>query len=134
MLMTAAPRSIAVAIRSAERAQLIDFGSGTLSALAPGHTPTIPTPFTGAAATDAVAVPCEAFTGSSGSVLVAPPTNSGCAGSSWLSTSAISGLVGVTAGGTRAGSTIPVRQSSGGTVSGSTAAAARLSAPAVSGS
>src|ERR671917_1098139 len=119
MLITAAPRSIAVAIRSAERAQLIDFGSGTLSALAPGHTPTIPTPFTGAAATDAVAVPCEAFTGSSGSVLVAPPTNSGCAGSSWLSTSAISGLFGVTAGGTSAGSATRARQSSGGTVSGS---------------
>src|ERR671914_1057877 len=113
MLMTAAPRSIAVAIRSADRAQLIDFGSGTLSVRAPGHTPTIPTPLSGAAATDAVAVPCDVVMGSSGSVLVAPPANSGCAGSSWLSTSAISGLSAVTAGGTRAGSTIPTRQSSG---------------------
>ena len=57
MLITAAPLSIAFAIPFAEPRHVISSGSGTLSARASGQTPTIPTPLTGAAATEAVAVP-----------------------------------------------------------------------------
>src|ERR687896_691254 len=72
MLITAASRSIAVRIRSADREQEIRRGSGTFSARAPGQTPAMPTPFTGAAAIEAVAVPCESVTACSGSVAAAP--------------------------------------------------------------
>ena len=119
MLITAAPLWIAVWIWLAEREQVIASGSGTLSARAPGHTPTIPTPLTGAAATEAVAVPCELVTANCGSVAVLPPANSGWLLSSWASTSAISGLVGRHGrrGEGRVGD--DARQASGGTDSGS---------------
>src|ERR671922_74418 len=55
MLITAAPRSIAVRICWADVEHGISSGSGTLSARAPGQTPTMPMPLTGAAATEAVA-------------------------------------------------------------------------------
>ena len=63
MLMTAAPALIAAAIWSADEAQVISGGSGTLSARAPGQTPAMPTPLVGAAATEAVAVPWAIVTG-----------------------------------------------------------------------
>src|SRR5689334_6871163 len=110
MLMTDAPASIAVAIWSPEAEQVIVLGSGTLSARAPGQTPTKPRPLTGAAATDAVAVPCAIVTGYLGIVVMWPPTNSGCGAYSWASTSAISGLADVTAGGVSAGSATSARQ------------------------
>ncbi len=120
MLITAAPCSIAVAIWFVERRQVISSGSGTLSARAPGQTPRIPMPLAGAAAIDAVAVPCESVTGNRGSVVVLPPCHSACAGSSWTSTSAISGLAaGSTAGGTSDGSATTSRQLSGAADSGS---------------
>src|SRR3954469_5122851 len=107
MLITAAPASIATAICFAAVSHGMSGGSGTLSARAPGHTPTIPTPLTGAAATDAVAVPCAIVTGYCEIVVVLPPANSGWLGSSWASTSAIRVLVGVTAGiGSAASATI----------------------------
>ena len=68
MLITAAPAATACAIASPEASQVISpsvpgtVSSGTLSARAPGQTPRMPMPFCGAAATDAVAVPCELVT------------------------------------------------------------------------
>ncbi len=106
-------------------------GSGTLSARAPGQTPAMPTPLVGAAATEAVAVPWAIVTGYFGSVVVLPPTNSGCVASSWASTSAISGLVGVTGGIGSAGSATAERQSHGVADSGSFGAAS--GAPSVFG-
>ncbi len=64
MLITAAPAWIAWPIAFADAEQLISpsvpgtVWSGTLSARAPGQTPRMPIPFCGAAATEAVAVPC----------------------------------------------------------------------------
>src|SRR5687768_15202263 len=110
MLITAAPRSIAVWIWSADREHLISSGSGTFSARAPGQTPTTPTPLTGAAATDAVAVPCGFDTANCWIVDMLPPCHSGCEMSSCASTSAISGLLPSTAGGVSAGSTTRSRQ------------------------
>ena len=49
--------------RPTSRQVMLAAGSGTFSARAPGHTPTMPTPLTGAAATEAVAVPWELVTG-----------------------------------------------------------------------
>ena len=66
MLITAAPLCTAFAIASPEALQVAVpslIGIGTLSTRAPGHTPTIPMPFCGAAATAAVAVPCGLVTG-----------------------------------------------------------------------
>ena len=58
MLITAAPRlDRRRRSASADAAQVISGGSGTLSARAPGQTPAMPTPLAGAAATEAVAVP-----------------------------------------------------------------------------
>src|SRR4051794_29566261 len=110
MLITDAPASIAAAIWLPEAAHVIVFGSGTLSARAPGHTPTNPRPLTGAAATDAVAVPCAIVTGYLEIVEMWPPTNSGCGAYSWASTRAISGLDAVTTGGVSAGSATSARQ------------------------
>ena len=109
MLMTAAPCAIARLIPVTESAQRISSGSGTLSARMPGQTPVMPTSFFGAAATAAVSVPWAEATGSPPSVATLPPANSGWAASSWESTSASSGLAGVTGGGTSAGSTIAAR-------------------------
>ena len=50
-------------LTEAEHGIASPLGSGTFSALAPGQTPRIPTWLAGAAATDAVAVPCAAWTG-----------------------------------------------------------------------
>src|SRR5262245_5503563 len=110
MLITAAPFWIAFSIWLADAEQVIWSGSGTLSARAFGQTPTMPTPFCGAAATDAVAVPCEFVTGNCGIVFVLLVANSGCVLSSCASTSAISGLVEVTGGGVSAGSATIARQ------------------------
>src|SRR4051794_26657895 len=110
MLMTAARFWIAFSIWFAERENVICSGSGTLRARAFGHTPTMPRPFCGAAATDAVAVPCELVTGNCGVVFVLLVANSGWLLSSCASTSAISGLVAVTGGGVRAGSATSARQ------------------------
>src|SRR5215213_3120320 len=110
MLITAARFSIAFSIRSADREHVILSGSGRFSARAFGHTPTMPRPFTGAAATEAVAVPCEIVTGNCGTVFVLLLTSSGWVLSSCASTSAISGLVGVTGGGVSAGSATSARQ------------------------
>ena len=110
MLMTAAPCSIAREMPATESSQRISSGSGTLSARMPGQTPRMPTSFFGAAATDAVSVPWAERTGRPPSVETLPPANSGWVWSSWESTSASSGLCGVTGGGIRRGSTIAARQ------------------------
>src|SRR6476646_3877194 len=113
MLITAAPSAIAWAIALPEAAQVklslslapaVD--SGTLTARAPGQTPRIPIPFCGAAATAAVAVPWRFVTGVPGAAEVkfGSPVHSGCVMSAAASTSAISGLVGVTGGGVSDGS------------------------------
>src|SRR3954466_294302 len=102
MLMTAAPWLMASAMPSAEDWQVMIFGSGTLSARAPGHTPTMPRWLTGAAATDAVAVPCSLVIGQRLIVVMLLPWNSGCVWLSWASTRAIRGLEGVRTGGVSA--------------------------------
>src|SRR4051794_30932314 len=106
MLITPAPAAIARAIAwpDAEQVKLslsdapaVD--SGTLSARAPGQTPRMPTPLAGAAATEAVAVPCRLVTGWPPSdVKFGSFVHSGCVVSAAASTSAISGLAGVTGG------------------------------------
>src|SRR5690349_3909912 len=133
MLITAAPAATALPIASPDAAQVMPpsgtpgvVASGTLSARAPGHTPRMPTPFCGAAATAAVAVPCALVTGVPGSVENAEPAHSGCAGSAAASTSAISGLSGVTGGGAVAGETTAERHAFGGTESGSSGTACLL--------
>ncbi len=120
MLMTEAPASIAfwTPVAEAEQVSALE-GSGMFSARAPGQTPTMPTPLTGAAATAAVAVPCSWSSGRSPSVVVRLPPNSGCVSSSRVSSSAISGLVSPTGGGARFGSAIAARQAFGGPDSGS---------------
>src|SRR4051794_39942097 len=106
MLMTDAPAWIASPIASPEAAQLklsdpLDVWSATFSARAPGQTPRMPTPLAGAAATEAVAVPWRFVTGRAGVVAKFwSPVHSLCVASAAASTSAISGLVGVTGGGT----------------------------------
>ncbi len=111
MLITAAPRRTARAIAREESEQRIcwPFGSGTLSARAPGQTPSIPTPLAGAAATVAVAVPWKSASCVPPSVAMFEPAISGWLVSTIVSTSAISGLAGVTAGAT-AGPTTKSRQ------------------------
>ena len=77
-------------------------------------------PFCGATATDIVAVPCGLSTRVLRSLAtLASPVHSGCVRSAAASTSAISGLAGVTGGGASNGSATPARQSLGGPVSGS---------------
>ena len=89
-------------------------------ARAPGQTPRMPMPFCGAAATDIVAVPCELSTGVPGSVATfGSPVHSGWVRSAAASTSAISGLSGVTGGGISTGSATVARQLFGGPDSGS---------------
>src|SRR6476619_6555915 len=105
MLMTDAPLWMAWAIALPEAAQLKfseppEVCSATLSARAPGQTPRMPIPLAGAAATEAVAVPCRFVTGLAGVVAkLGSPVHSLCVVSAAASTSAISGLVGVTVGG-----------------------------------
>src|SRR3954453_6875209 len=112
MLITEAPSAMAWAIALPEAAQVKlseseapSVESGTLSARAPGHTPRMPMPFCGAAATAAVAVPWRFVTGVPGTAVekFGSPVHSGCVVSAAASTSAISGLVGVTGGGGRGG-------------------------------
>ena len=69
----------------------------------PGQTPRMPRSFLGAAATAAVSVPCALSIGKPPRVERLPPANSGWLTSAVESTSASSGLVGVTGGGTRRG-------------------------------
>src|SRR3954454_16564980 len=121
MLITEAPLATACSIASPDAAHVIspsvpgEVFSGTLSARAPGHTPRMPVPFCGAAATDSVAVPCELSTGVPGVVLTfGSPAHSGCVMSAAASTSAISGLCGVTGGGGSDGSATTARQLLGG--------------------
>ena len=106
-------------LTDAEQGIWSPLGSGMLSARAFGHTPTMPRPLAGAAATEAVAVPCALATGKRWMVRVLLPANSVCACSSCVSISAISGLVGVTGGGVSAGSATTARQAFGGAESGS---------------
>src|SRR4051812_4914527 len=120
MLMTLAPDSTALAIASPDASQLISPSvpgtvfSGTLSVRAPGQTPRMPIPFWGAAATDAVAVPWGLVTGVPGIVVkFGSPVHSGCVMSAAASTSAISGLWGVTGGGSWSGAATWARQSFG---------------------
>src|SRR5687768_5104195 len=128
MLMTEAPLSTALLIAFPDAEQVIVpspfvFGtvaSGTLRARAPGHTPRMPTPFWGAAATAWVAVPWASVTGVPGIVVAhGSPVHSGWVRSDAASISAISGLSGVTGGGISSGETTFARQSLGGPVSGS---------------
>src|SRR5262245_49635053 len=126
MLITAAPCCTATAIWLAASSHGMLGDSGTLSARAPGQTPAMPTPLVGAAATDAVAVPWAATAYLSSVVAMWPPANSGCVGSSWASTSAISGLVDVTGGIGSVGSATIERQSYGVDDSGSFGAASGL--------
>src|ERR1043165_3483572 len=85
MLITAAPAATAWPIASAEAEQEIAPSvpgwvfKGTLSARAPGQTPRMPIPLAGAAATEAVAVPCRLVTGVPGiSLKFGSPVHSGC--------------------------------------------------------
>src|SRR3954467_4585823 len=126
MLITDAPFWTALAIASPDASQVISpsvpgtVASGTLSARAPGQRPRMPIPFCGAAATDIIAVPCESVTGVPGSVAtLGSPVHSGCVMSAAASTSAISGLWGVTGGGVSEGSATVARQLLGGPESGS---------------
>ena len=124
MLITAAPSRIASRTPLAEAEQVsASGGSGTLSARAPGQTPRMPTPFCGAAATAAVAVPCRLSSGRLPRVRTLEPPNSGCVSSRRVSSSAISGLVPVTAGGAMFGSAIAARQAFGEPESGSSGTA-----------
>jgi hypothetical protein len=125
MLITAAPRRTARAIWRAESEQEIRRGSGRLSARAPGHTPTKPTPFCGAAATVAVAVPWKSATERPPVEAVPEPKTSGWAGSSGESTSAISGLAASTGGATAPATTTSRQPACGTTESGSAGACAR---------
>src|SRR6188472_1008735 len=117
-------RLIAVAIALAESAQVMYAGRDTLSIRAPGQTPRTPIPLAGAAATAAVAVPWKSV---SGWVLVelklGSPVHSGCVMSACSSTTAMSGLEGVTAGGSIAGFATSARHALGGADSGSSATA-----------
>ena len=96
----------------AESEQRMTAGSGTLRARAPGQTPSVPTPLAGAAATSAVAVPWRSVSGWPASDVMFGP-RSGWVGSSWESTSAISGLLGPTGGGTWPPTTWSRHQASG---------------------
>src|SRR3954452_15829297 len=105
MLITDAPDSTAWAIASPEASQVIAPSvpgtvlSGTLTARAPGQTPRIPTPFCGATATDIVAVPCGFSSGNPPRLdTFGSPVHSVWVMSAAASTSAISGLWGVTGG------------------------------------
>ena len=92
-----------------------------LSARAPGQTPRMPTSFFGAAATAAVAVPCRLSSGRPPSVLVLESPNSGWVSSRRVSSSAISGLSGVTAADRGSGPRRPRARRPGGLESGSSA-------------
>src|SRR5215207_11779130 len=100
MLITAAPALTAVAMPRADSEQGIwRVGTGTLSVRAPGQTPRKPTWLAGAAATVVVAVPYKSAGGSAPALVMPEPAISGWPRSICVSTTAISGLAGVTAGG-----------------------------------
>src|ERR1700710_1048134 len=133
MLITAAPAWTAWPTGAAQAAQLISPSvpgtvlGGTLRAGAPGQTPRRPIALAGAVATAAVAVPCRLVTGVPGIVVkFGSFVHSGCVVSAAASTSAISGLAGVTSGGVRLGSATCARQALGLTESGSSATASGL--------
>src|SRR6478752_2424385 len=130
MLITAAPVLTAASIASPDAAQVISpsvpgmVDRGTLTARALGHTPRTAIPFNGAAATEAVAVPCSLVTAWPGSVeKKRSPVHSGWVTSAAASTSAISGEVSVTGGGATVGATTFLRQSLGAEDSGSSGTA-----------
>src|SRR4051794_407358 len=123
MLITAAPRRTASVIPSALDEQFRS--AATLSIRMPGHTPTIPIPFSGAPATAAVAVPCSSAAGTSRVPVRLPPWNSGGCSSACESTSASSGLSGRTAGAAGAPSATTSRQLPTG-ISGSVSPSRRL--------
>src|SRR5215213_7324371 len=101
MLITAARALVAAAIWRAESEHRMVGGSETLSARAPGQTPRLLTPLAAAATTAAVAVPWKSISGCPPVVwMFGEAASSGVVRSSWESTSAISGLDAVTAGGT----------------------------------
>ena len=108
------------------RAEDAAAGSATFSARAPGKTPRLPTPLAAAAATAAVAVPWKSVSDWPPVVATLPDANSGWVMSSWESTSAISGLDGVTAGGASAGSTTRSRQGEAGESGSGAGACARV--------
>ena len=110
MLITEAPCWIARAMPATEFAHAISFGSETLTSRMPGHTPRMPRSFLGAPATAAVSVPCPLESGKPPMDWRWAPWNSGWLTSAVASTSASSGLVAVTGGGTSLGSTIAARQ------------------------
>src|SRR4051794_41076444 len=105
MLITEAPARIASRMPLADSPHEIVSSSGTLSVRAPGQTPDRAHPLAAPEATDAVAVPWGLATGRPGRVVVWP-ASSGWVTSAAASTSAISGLPAVMAGGVSAGSTI----------------------------
>src|SRR3954468_8469482 len=113
MLMTAAPALMRLPIWATESAQLIMSGEGNaaLSARIPGQIPMMPFPLTGAAATDAVAVPWpNAVSGTSVPiVLKLLPAHAGWVMWGIESRSASSGLVGATGGVGVAGLTTALR-------------------------
>src|SRR3954462_1587529 len=128
MLITDAPAAIALAIAAPDAAQLVSpsvpavVRSGPFRASAPGHTPRMPMPLAGAAATAAVAVPCRLSTGVPGIVVkFGSPVHSGCVTSAAASTRAMSGLCGDTTGGVGDGSATCARQALGGPDKGSLA-------------
>src|SRR3954447_12554357 len=102
MLIAAAWAFSAAAMLRAESEHVMRLtsGSATLSTRAPGQMPRMPTPFAGAAAAVLVAVPWKSTTGPAPVLKIPDPTISGWVRSIWVSTIAISGLVGVTGGGT----------------------------------
>ena len=79
MLMTVAPALSTLPMPATESAQVICAGRAELTANIPGQMPMMPVPFTGAAATAAVAVPwpISVSTGSALSVEKLLPTHSG---------------------------------------------------------
>src|SRR3954470_9374038 len=113
MLMTAAPALMRLPIWATESAQLIMSGEGNaaLSARIPGQIPMMPFPLTGAAATDAVAVPWpnDVSGGRVPIVLKLLPGHSGWLMSGIESTNPSSGLVGATGGVGVAGLTTALR-------------------------
>jgi hypothetical protein len=102
MLITAAPSSTARAMprAEAEHGILVPAGRVTFSVRAPGHRPRMPMSFLGAAATVVVAVPWASNGAPLPVDVMFEPAISGCVTSICVSTTPISGLSGVTCGGT----------------------------------
>src|SRR3954447_19316707 len=111
MLITVAPALSTLPMPATESAQLICVGSAELTATMPGQMPMMPWPLTGAAATEAVAVPwpISVSTGSALSVLKLLPVHSRWVMSGIESTRPSFGLVGVTGGVGVVGATTALR-------------------------